>query len=282
MKKVVFIDSDHSYWTEKEGVMFKVPSVSEWVKPYFPFKRDYWLTNGSFKKLLGAEKIKEVKESLGYKGVVMPPADVLFPELHKLVDASDFFKEREILSNKWSWNATYSAYKGTAFHGEQEKKIIKDKGCINPFTGEFFKHVPFKTEEFDNESIADNLYDLKPGVYTELLVFHPKLLYAGQIDLCFIKQEGDRKHIWIDDWKTNEDKPSSSSYERALFPFNELYNCTHAEYSAKISMYAYALESSGFIVERLGYTHCPINSDSRELIEVDYLFEEISIILDEN
>lgn len=282
MKKVLFIADGHSYWLDDQDgdvrKVLEIPSVGRVFKRFFPdFDENYWLTHGALKEI-ATNQLSDLRKN-NFPKQIKPNPYELFPPLLESVDHAEFLDSRHRLANSWKWKKVNSQFRGTKFHEMLEKKAEKQGFLINPFTEKEFtlrKHDPY----YDNESRCENLFDLEEGVYTELLIFDLDLWIAGQVDECFIKNYGKRRFVWINDHKTNEEKPSKSSPENMLEPFSHYYASKHMGYCFQLSTYAYILEKAGFTIKNLGYTwYKNYNPEQKELIEVEYLKEDCQTML---
>lgn len=280
MKKVLFIADGHSYWlkdeSDPEQTPIQIPSVGSVFKKFFPdFDEHYWLTHGAFKELIKEELSSARKMFSSLK----PDPHRLFPNLFDCVSHDEFLDTRKKLKNQWEWKRQNSMFRGTKFHEMLEKRADETGIIKNPFTNEDFQvksHNPF----YDNESRGE-LKDLSDGVYTELLVFDLDLWIAGQVDECFIKTKGKKRLLWINDHKTNEEKPAKSSMDWMLEPFSHYYASDHMKYCFQLSTYAFILEKAGFSIQNIGYTwYKDYNPDQKKLIEVDYMKDDCQLMLD--
>ncbi len=215
--KVVFFDSSHSYYAIDESLIEngrisfrgkkdptnlgirKLSSVGKFFGKYFPeYDSNYWLT---YKGLEFANKdvFDEIK-SANFKGIGAPRAELFFPMLFDKIDPNVFQDKRQLFSEFWDFKRENSAFLGTQFHLNQEKKHEKNGFIINPFTEEKFKLITHN-KIFDNESVVYNLKDLEDGAYSEILLFDLEVGVAGQVDELFVKTIKKKKNIWINDFK---------------------------------------------------------------------------------
>lgn len=285
--KVVFFDSSHSYYAIDESLIEngrisfrgkkdptnlgirKLSSVGKFFGKYFPeYDSNYWLT---YKGLEFANKkvFDEIK-SANFKGIGAPRAELFFPMLFDKIDPIVFHEKRQIFADFWDFKRENSAFLGTQFHLNQEKKHEKNGFIINPFTEEKFKLITHN-KIFDNESVVYNLKDLEDGAYSEILLFDLEVGVAGQVDELFVKTIKKKKNIWINDSKTNEEKPDKSNMQKAYPPLDELDNCKHNKYSMQLSSYAYILERAGCVIQDLAYTfYKDYNEECYETVKVEY------------
>lgn len=281
-KMVTFRESDHSYFCD--GVRYEsVSSVFSTAKPFIDW--DY-NAGRSFFKTNYPELYDKVKKSLSFDH------PELVNKLKKLskISEEEFKEGVKQLRDSWKENSTEATERGTMFHLKKETEDYKRGWAINPMTGEKVKTMNFE-KQYDNQSLADNLYDLPDGYYPELLLFNHDLKIAGQADKVFIQTKGGRRRIDIDDWKTDTNifirpdfRHPLKGYERLNHPLSHLYNTNHNIYMMKIGIYAWMLEQFGFEVGSLNFTSVEIDDDLNILKESRYLLPykkwEVEALLD--
>lgn len=284
MKKIYFIADGHSYWLDSSdhlsthkipkepGLVIRLNSVGSFFGQFFPdFDRDYWLTYKALQKC-DPDGFSVVKAR--YKQS-KPSAAEFFPAVMSTIDVSDFFAIRKQLAEFWEFKRVNSAFLGSQFHSVLEKQAHDSGFMINCWTGERQNLVTWE-KRFDNESYSENLMDLPDGSYSELLVFDLETGIAGQIDECFIKSKGKKRYFWINDHKTNEEKPGKSSPEKAFDPISHLNTSKHTKYSMQVSIYAWILKKAGFIPAEIGYTfYEKYDQKCYENVKVEPFFTEI-------
>jgi hypothetical protein len=262
--KVVFFKDSHTYWHGDT----KLNSVGSWIKRYYPpFQESYWLTHKVLTKLIGQEYTDHYRSFKRFN----PPADVLYPKFMKKVSPSDFERERRILLDQWGRKREEAAFNGSNFHDKMEAEAYAAGELWNPWEDEVMG-VHHRNKSYDNESDGLDLSKLDDGCHLELLLFDLELGVAGQADIVFIKTIGKKRHVWINDHKTNEKKPSKSSPEYCLPPFRDQYASTHFKYTLQLNSYGFLLERHKFHVEKLGYTYYKnFDPTTAELVEVNNL-----------
>lgn len=256
--KVIFYADGHTYWWGEQ----QLKSVGHFMKPYFPpFRDNYWRTHSVFKEIFGKEYTDHYSTFPLNQRRTGPPAKELFVPFIQKLKTSEFAREKERFKMKWDKKRNESAFRGTKFHDEQERKEYEQGFMFNPWTGENVplskdnKGGPNGTMFYDNESLMLDLSNLSDGSYPELLVFNLDLLVAGQADRVFIETIDGVRYVDIDDHKTNEKLPAKSGPERCYPPFESMYACDHFKYVLQINSYAYLLSLFGFVPRHLGYTH---------------------------
>lgn len=260
--KVVFFDSDHSYWVGDR----QIPSVGKYMSQFFPeFNGNYWMKHKAMTDVVGEEYTKH------FRSFKQPSPDeyLLFNKFSSNVDPLEYDSRIKHYDDLWGRKRAESAFKGTKFHAKMENKFFKNKLMPNPWDGQNYPVKKYK-KEYDNESLCDNLYDLPDGGYPELLIFDPNKTVAGQADMVFIKTIDDIRYVSINDWKTNEKKPPKSSPDKMNAPFEHMPASKHNRYLFQINFYAYLLSLHGFVPKNLAYEHVTnYNEYETELIDLE-------------
>ena len=243
---IVFFADGHTYW--KEGR--KVNSVGSLLSTVTPPFDKYWETHIAFKEFFGKEYTNHFRK---FRSPKPDPQQLYGPFLEKMDDKT-FIENIHEIRDRWLLKKTIAQWKGTMFHEEQEKAAYRSGELLNPFTGKVFKVIKSK-KKYDNQSLCTNLYDLKDGCYLELLVFDPVHNICGQADIVYIETIDGVRYVSINDIKTNEEKPSKSSFGKLEAPLSHLGNNSHVKYQLQISLYAFLLERHGFVPKDLAFTH---------------------------
>lgn len=270
--KIIFFESEHVYYLNGK----KVPSVGSILKRMkYPYNSNYWLAYKALQDTLPTQfqARKEFTKAKHYHHdnfteKVINPVLADHPEI-----AKDYFEKRKEYINLWDFKRDNAAFRGTRFHKIMEDADREAGGRINPWTGNFCKHINSKMDlsTCDNYAIKEKLYDLEDGYYTELLVFDHELGICGQADMVWIETIGRYRYIWINDWKTNEKKPGKGGMDSYLPPFEKLKASKHQGYEFQINLYAYMLYRAGFKVKNLGYEWVKgYNPETTELVEFKF------------
>lgn len=258
--RVLFYADTHSYWawSEKWGQYRKVPSVGSIISKMKPnFEKEYWLSVKAaqavdptlFKAMMGG------KNTLSFSHC----RKVLDKFLEEIGDTTQYFEERQKISEQWLLKNGVANHRGTNFHEAREDEERLQGFGINPWNGKKIKHrnPTMDWANASNHSITDNLKDLESGYYTELLVFMEdedgEVILCGQVDRGFVSGKTKRSFS-IDDYKTNEKKPSKSDMNRMYPPFSHLYASKFETYRIQMSLYAYMMELCGYNIGKLQYT----------------------------
>lgn len=184
------------------------------------------------------------------------------------------------------------ADKGTGLHEKLENKIYKKRKYKNPFTGEKLPVVKFP-KTYDNQSLVQDLYSLKDGVYPELLIWNKKTMIAGQADLVMLYTKDGIRYADVLDHKTNGGYSTKQGLKKReaiitpkgnktmKYPIQHLIDCTNTHYRGQLSTYAHMLECFGYKVGTLALAHY-LNFDpkTRHIIYFDYLQHEMPEIFE--
>ena len=279
--QIIFFNDSHTYW--KNGQ--KLRSVSYFIdKLSKEFESDYWLTHKALQAIYG-EEYQNHYNSFKYRGkegrlfqVISPDQDLLFNPFIERGDLNQINIVKEEIATKWLFKKILTQWRGSKLHKEIELSSIEKGSEQNPFTGKDVELV-HSTKEWDNQSLAENLYDLKDGYYPELLVFDPVHLICGQADAVFIETVGDQRFVDINDHKTNEKQPEKSNMNRMNAPLDHLSDSKHNRYMIQVCLYAGLLSKHGFIPRNVGYTwYKDYEIDSKKLISFPYASTEIEAV----
>lgn len=274
--KVIFRDEDHSYWIEgKKGI-----SVSNLLGRFHDkLDEPYWLTYGAYKKIFGEEGIKQLKRDIGYKFPAnMKPPNSFFDICAAKTDPADFFKCKALVKQEW----LDSQINGTAFHLDRENECYDNGFSINPFTGERYPVIKYE-KQYDNQSLSDDLSNLKEGCYPELLVWHEFENYClmGQVDLAYVTEKDGQTLIDINDYKTNAKLGSRQSHYKYHKPFSHLSDSKLVKYNLQQSAYMYLLELAGHTPRHLAIEHFKrYDPKTGKIYQFKYMRDEVKLMMD--
>ena len=174
-----------------------------------------------------------------------------------------------------------------------EEKAESDGFIVNPFDGK--KYETRKIEKsYDNQSVVDDLWDLEPGAYPELVIWNEEANVIGQDDVVFIEELDGIKYIDSLDYKTNggqseakglkkraELKRIKSGSPQMSGPLSHIKDCSYTKYQGQMSMYMCMMENAGYIFRRGGISHhINYSPEQRLIIEYPYLGKEAQLVLD--
>lgn len=273
MPKLIFNEKNHHYQFDDGRPTISVTKFVEKFK--VGFDREYVSKYKACEKLLPEKQFRSIKRK--YKW--MTPE--LLEALSAPLDPKEITKVQKEFKKDWKKINVESTDKGHAEHAKKEKEAYDKGKLILPLTGEEFIVAPKIAKGFDNYSLVDNLYDLAPGAYPELLLWHESGL-VGTADMIFISANpwSGKKTVSIGDIKTNKKLDYVSwGNKKMKAPVDHLDDCHISHYSLQLSLYAYMMECSGYEIEDLYIDYRP--NDESEIIIVPYLRDE-AIALIEN
>jgi len=199
MKKIEFSQKSHTY--NKGDVIYT--SVTKLISKYkIKFNPKFWSAYKAYEELM-PDTFSEVKSCFS------PPYD------HNLIAAcahaytkelggemSDVLEKMNEITGKWKGINKKAIKKGNKYHDSQEALSYSKKTQINPFTNKEVKVIQKSVEvTSQNQSLVNNLYELKDGYYPELLIWNDPYKLAGTADKVWIETVEDVRFIDIDDYK---------------------------------------------------------------------------------
>ena len=250
---IIFTEAGHKYTHFESGNNLKgwTSLISKFTKP---FNREAQLTCSAYKLLLG---------DIIYNNAVQSEFRRLYDlDVEKVKDFLEYnFGEKDAIETirqdiAYEWD--YVAINGTKCHRELEKASFERGWEINPFTGEKYDTVHME-KQYDNQSLADNLFDIKDGYYPELLVWDNTMdqsqTVVTQIDKCFIQTIKKKRYVDIGDYKFNRKRPDTGKKYFMKAPL-DMYNDNKAEkYKMQARFGAFLLSTFGFIPRNCSFTH---------------------------
>lgn len=191
------------------------------------------------------------------------------------------WKTKEEVLYNWDLKREKTARRGTIYHAIKENED-KEKGA--------FYHD--KTElGFDIGFDMQTLKNLKPGVYTELIIPNFNTWTIGKCDRVEIFED---KTFYIEDYKVVEDLQivpkkyykkdlGYSEYEFLLPPCQHLHNTKFNLYQLQLSGYSLFLEQLGYRFKG-GHLEQVIFNDKDEIVDkiihpIKYLKKEVENLL---
>lgn len=281
-KRVIFEEKNHTYTCDGK----KYKSVSHVFKTVQPHKDwDYIASRSALKMILGEDDYRDLLRKHKIKFDDINLIKILLPYTEQ-----ELFDETvKQLREEWRANGEVATTRGTAFHKKMELLDISNGYAINRYNNKKYTTQVFD-KTYDNESLADNLYDLPDGYYPELLLFNHEKKMGGQADKVFIETVGNRRYIDIDDWKTDANilkrpdfRHPVEGYQMLEEPCSHMYDTNYSAYTIKISMYAWMIEQFGFEIRSLAFTSVDVDDDlvvlKEEWYPVSYKKWEVEQIL---
>lgn len=172
--------------------------------------------------------------------------------------------QEEILS-RWEDKKVKSQIKGTLYHKKKEDQILTKAGV-------------FRHNEQDGIKQAFDITQLKPGLYPELIVYHPYYNIVGTADLVEIFEDGT---FFLEDHKTNEKldfkgfpvynpKTYKKEPKKMFQPVQHLDDCNGIHYTLQLSAYAFMLEEAGYECNGLQVNHVLFDENEHDIMVVKY------------
>lgn len=172
--------------------------------------------------------------------------------------------------DKWNSKKDNACNIGSRFHKKKEDTLSPG-----------FKELDFDTRQ----PISDFLEDLEDGEYAELILWLEEHRIAGQADRIILFSKGLKRFATVRDYKTNEKidlesyKHPRTGYKMMQGPLKHLMDCNYVHYQLQLSLYAYILETNGYVIDELIVEHYPLRTPVNLLTgeggEVDYEQEPI-------
>ena len=96
---------------------------------------------------------------------------------------------------------------------------------------------------------------------------------------CGSLSEGNKRYVYIDDYKTNEKIPKKNEFQTFKRPLQHLDDCKWNFYKLQLTMYGVLLELAGYEVVHTQLTHVTPFGEFPE--HFDMMRKEVYTILDE-
>lgn len=172
--------------------------------------------------------------------------------------------QEEVLK-EWEDKKVKSQIKGTLYHKKKEDEVLNRSGV-------------FRHKEEAGLKQAFDITELKPGVYPELIVYHPEYNIVGTADLVIIYNDNT---FDLFDHKTNAKleftgfpvyNPKSFKREpkKMFSPLQHLDDCNGIHYTIQLSSYAFMLEEAGYECRSLTLHHVIFDEDEQDILVIDY------------
>lgn len=172
---------------------------------------------------------------------------------------------QEEIKQRWKNIGEQAAVKGTLYHAKKEAEVLN-------------KPNVFRHPEIDGLKQALDITELKPGLYPELIVYHPAYNIVGTADLVEIFNDGT---FFLSDHKTNKElrfegfpvwnpKTYKKEPKKMFAPLNHLSDCNGIHYQIQLSCYAYCLEEAGYECKGLQINHVLFDEDEQDIMVVEY------------
>lgn len=172
---------------------------------------------------------------------------------------------QEDVLKDWEDKKIKSQVKGTLYHKKKEEELLGKPGV-------------FKHPEFNGVKQALDITELKPGIYPELIVYHPEYNIVGTADLVIIHNDNT---FDLFDHKSNAKleftgfpvyNPKSHKREpkKMYSPIQHLDDANGIHYTLQLSSYAFILEEAGYTCNSLTIHHVQFDEDETDIMVVDY------------
>lgn len=270
-----FYDADHSYWHGDN----KLLSVSGLWKNYkHDFDSHHYAMAHAY-EVVAPERAKEVFYTHGKDNKTA--LKILEKEYSKELTQPHY----EAVLQKWKDMSFEATERGTAYHLMRELRSYRQGFEINPYTG---TSLPVRKydKKYDNESLAEDLYDLPDGCYPELLIFNLEYGLVGQEDRVWIETIQGKRYAYSRDYKTDKVikkgfyNKRTKSFTRLKRPVSHLIDSTINFYSLKISTYSWMLEQFGYVIGGQGFEHIVDTATDKEFVyECRYRKAEVEAVL---
>jgi hypothetical protein len=195
----------------------------------------------------------------------------------------------DVIKSIWDLNTLYSTTKGTMLHNYIENfynnKVVQyNKEQVEKELGteehlKLREEIPILIKQFNN-FYNDHKHILP--VKSEFPVGDIKgTKVCGMLDMLAYNIKNDTFEIY--DYKTNKDIRRINSYNKYMLPpLEHLFECEYNTYSLQLSIYKYFIEKYTSIkIDKLNVIWFNQKNDDYEVINLDYLGEEVELILND-
>ncbi len=189
--------------------------------------------------------------------------------------------DQEELKSQWAQENKLSLVRGKSYHSSREDKLLKTgKNVIQPLEENGYKK-------------AFDITKLKPGVYSEGILYHPFYGIVGTADIFEIFEDYTFK---LGDYKTNKKleftgfpvynpDTHARSPKKMFFPLNHLDDCNGIHYTIQLSSYAFMLEEAGYKLQEGGLYIEHILFEEDEAVDIihypiNYLKKEVKSLFE--
>lgn len=171
---------------------------------------------------------------------------------------------KEELLKTWEDEKIRAATQGTRIHEIKENKILGKPNVV-------------AHREENGIKYSLDITELKPGIYPELILYHPYYKVVGTADYVEIFEDNTFNLL---DFKTNK-KLEFSGYpvfnkntfkkepRKMLSPLNHIDDCNGMKYTLQLSIYSWLLEELGFKLNQMWIEHILLE-DGEEVNVIKY------------
>lgn len=212
---IIFNEELHTYTHKVTGA--KYTPVSTVIAQYYkPFDEQYFSMYKAIERFYGIEVFLKAKAKYGFAAI-----NERFINNAPESDVSKVKLITNTIVKEWKLKADLACEKGTAYHLEEENKVIANGFDWNG------KHYPYRDFKFGDELKPDDCF-----VVTELIIWHDESLICGTADLVIF----DCGIIHILDHKTNEEL-GDSDYNKMIGIFKQVNDSSVGHYTVQLSIY---------------------------------------------
>lgn len=247
-------------------------AVTNVIKDYHHFDRDFWLSYKTLEKILPVMQFEDMKmKLLRSKKVILDTIPGL--------DIEQFQVERELLDKEWTEKNEEAKQVGTTTHEQIHNLFCTDLRSVRTDLG-------IDTEKFQIQATEEFL-NTEKGIFNEFKMEIPleeDFLLVGIAD-CIIK---DGNHVTIIDFKTDEKIPFKSNFDvgkkkskRLKYPLCDLEDCAGVHYQIQLSLYAWMVQQldPNIIIDKLLIVQVQ-NLKKKKEFQVEYIKSTIQKLLE--
>lgn len=271
--QISFREDIHEYRSvqSKEVYISVTTIIGQYQKPYHT---DYWVLYCALERILtplyGIQYWYAVKSKLkSFRDSDEEDAGVIY--MKEYIDRNKLnqvYTKAEQLRKQWKENSERASKKGTDYHNKKENESYTNgHDTINSM------RVPTAL------AYSFDLSKLQDGFHAELLLYNDYYKVSGKADKVIIKTEGNKRYVYIDDYKTNEKIPKKNEFQTFKRPLQHLDDCKWNFYKLQLTMYGVLLELAGYEVVHTQLTHVTPFGEFPE--HFDMMRKEVYTILDE-
>lgn len=245
-------------------------SVTNLIKQYHVFSKNFWLDYKTLEKLLTPDQFKDIK-------VLLLKTKKADEHILQLVDPVVFKTERDLLELEWKQKAEEARTRGVQVHEQLHNLLLTDlKSCKLNFGIPTDQYQVMKTEAFMNSS------GLFPEFRMEVLLEDGYML-VGIADLI-IKDEN---KITIIDYKSDEKIEKNARFDllknkkkTLKYPLSKIPDCNLSHYQLQVSIYAWMLQqlNPDLEIETLEIFHIK-EGKIKAKYTVEYLKKEVDTLI---
>lgn len=304
--EILFDEASHRYYDENGNNYISVTTI---IGKYCPdFDTELWAMFTALK-----DHNYKVRVDLTCRSISVSNRTYKLSELMKDNLFLAWYKETKAM---WNTKTAEACHRGNVLHNHMEDSINLSKGDLKGVTNNMIINKAVSTIQLPKIKTLHDLSQTKlrethPTVYERLAgyiglgfsifaekrVFLREFFIAGMIDVPLIIG----KHFAILDWKTNKDElHKTAGYykkikvgntwiksdiwvetgEKFLYPLDTLEASKFNKYAMQLSLYAYILETWGYILlpNGLEIIHFPLVGEPK-LIKVPYYRDEVITML---